>query len=414
MNYSALARKITAILFLTHSLGSAGFIAANTINTIVGAQLSGNPALAGVPSFIYQFGAALSAYVWGHAMDKIGRRGGIVLGAVLSAIGSGISAGALFVHSFLLFLVGMVLMGAGRAAIDLGRFAAAEVHPPDQRARAIGNVVIGGTVGSVLGPLMVGVAGGYALQWGLDELIGPYVFSLALFAIAALLVFGGLRPDPRDIGREIAWQYATTKPDERARTVAQIAREPLATLAMVAMVFGQMIMAMLMVITPLYMKDHHHALTDISLVISSHAFGMYAFSILSGRLADRAGRLPVILVGALTLLASGIAATLSPEVLPLAVALFLLGLGWNFCYVGGSSLLADQLSPAERSRIQGFNDLLIGGASAVGGLGSGFVFAAVGYDMMGVISAFASLVPLALTLRAMVNGRKTAVGWFGG
>ncbi|MBI3753966.1 MAG: MFS transporter, partial [Deltaproteobacteria bacterium] len=134
MNYSSVARKITAILFLTHSLGSAGFIAANTINTIVGAQLSGTPASAGVPSFIYQIGSALSAYVWGRAMDRIGRRGGIVLGLIVSVVGSGIAAIAVAAHSFLFFLVGMVLMGAGRAAIDLGRFAAAEIHPPAQRA----------------------------------------------------------------------------------------------------------------------------------------------------------------------------------------------------------------------------------------------------------------------------------------
>jgi MFS family permease len=122
---------------------------------------------------------------------------------------------------------------------------------------------------------------------------------------------------------------------------------------------------------------------------------MYAFSILSGRAADRWGRGPVILAGAATLVVACIAATLSPDVLPLGVALFLLGLGWNFCYVGGSTLLADQLTAVERARTQGFNDLLVGLASAAGSLSSGFIFAALGYEVMALISAGVALLPLA-------------------
>jgi len=144
------------------------------------------------------------------------------------------------------------------------------------------------------------------------------------------------------------------------------------------------------------MRDHNHMLGDISIVISAHTVGMYAFSIISGRLADRWGRGQVIMVGSATLVLACIAATISPDVLPLGVALFLLGLGWNFCFVGGSTLLADQLSPAERARTQGFNDLLVGLASATGSLGSGFIFAALGYNTMALISAAFAFIPLFL------------------
>jgi len=410
MNYSAVARRITLTLFLTQSLGSAGFIAAATISTIVGALLTGNIALAGVPSFVYQGGVAVSAYFWGRTFDRIGRRNSMTIGMGFSVLGSGLAAFAIYAHSFFIFAIGLLFMGAGRSAIDLGRFIAAEVHPPAQRARAISNVVIGGTVGSVFGPLMVGIAGAWALQTGFNELTGPYVFSLVLFALSSLIVFAGLRPEPREVGKEIARQYAgTTKPDTRARPLAEILRDPNVVLAMTVMVFGQTIMVMLMAITALYMKEHQHALTDISLVISSHTFGMFAFSIISGRLADRWGRRPVIFFGALMLTLSCIAATLSPDVLPLSFALFLLGLGWNFCYVGGSSLLADQLSPAERARTQGFNDLLIGGASAFGGLGSGFVFATVGYNSMSIIAGITSLIPMVMLVRSWNGARKLAV-----
>jgi MFS family permease len=149
-----------------------------------------------------------------------------------------------------------------------------------------------------------------------------------------------------------------------------------------------------MVITSLHMRGHNHELGDISIVISAHTFGMYAFSIVSGQLLDRWGRGPVIIVGSATLVISCLAATISPNVLPLGIALFLLGLGWNFCYVGGSTLLADQLTPVERARTQGFNDLLVGLASAIGSLGSGFIFAALGYNMMAYVTAATALLPL--------------------
>jgi MFS family permease len=168
--------------------------------------------------------------------------------------------------------------------------------------------------------------------------------------------------------------------------------------AISAMVVGQLTMVMLMVITSLHMENHNHALDDISFVISSHTFGMFAFSIISGRLADRFGRAPVIVVGAITLILACFTAPLSPDVLPISVALFLLGLGWNFCYVGGSTLLADQLSPNERARTQGFNDLLIGLTSGIGSLSSGVIFAALGYATVGVVGALMTVVPIALVI----------------
>jgi len=398
-DYSRIARRITATLFVAQSLGSAAFIATVAINSIIGAKLSGRPAWAGVPTGVYLVGSALAALGWGYGMDRLGRRGGLVLGLALGIVGAALAGSALLGRSFWVFLGGLALMGAANAALQLGRFAAAEVYPPAERGRAISNVVIGGTIGAVFGPLLVGPTGQWARGLGLDELAGPYGASLVLFAVAAVAVFLWLRPDPRDVGREVTGLHPETTGSDRAtRSIPAILREPGTIVAMAAMIFGQLTMVMLMVITSLHMQGHQHSLSEISVVISSHTLGMYAFSILSGQLADRWGRGPVILVGAGTLLLACLTAPLSPEVLPMAVALFLLGLGWNFCYVGGSSLLADQLSPAERAKTQGFNDLLIGLVSAVGSLGSGWVFAAVGYGAMGLVGAAAGLIPLGLAL----------------
>jgi MFS family permease len=170
-------------------------------------------------------------------------------------------------------------------------------------------------------------------------------------------------------------------------------------------------MVLLMGITSLHMKDHQHALSAISLVFSAHTFGMFAFSIISGRLTDWWGREPVILSGAGILVLACVLAPLSPDVFPLSIALFLLGLGWNFCYVGGSTLLADQLSPAERARTQGTNDLLIGLSTAGVSFSSGLLFTGIGYYGMGILGAVASLSLLGLVGWWMIKRRGLATAW---
>jgi MFS family permease len=393
------ARRLTWVLFAAQSMASAGFIAAATLASILGADLTGSTSWAGVPSAIYLLGTAGAALAWGYLMDVLGRRGGLVLGLLLGAVGGALAFLAVDSRSFVLFLIGLALMGVASAAVTLGRFAAAEVHPPSERGRAISTVVLGGTVGAILGPLLVGPAGRWAESLGRRDLSGAYAVSATLFVLAATVVFAALRPDPRDLGRRVAALLpADGLHSDGARPLRAILAVPDARLAVTAMVLGQMVMVMVMVITSLHMRAHDHGIGSVSLVISSHTLGMYAFSVVSGRLADRWGRRPTIAVGAAGLLAACALATVSPQLLPLSLALFLLGLGWNLCFVGGSTLLADQLSPDERARTQGFNDLLVGFASAAGSLGSGLVFAAVGYSAMAWLGAAVALVPLLLAL----------------
>jgi MFS family permease len=329
------------------------------------------------------------------------------LGLVTGALGAGLAAWAIVAGTFLLFLAGSIFMGVAMAAMKLGRFAAAEVHAPQSRGRAISYVVLGGAVGSIFGPLLVGPSGKLALQEGLNELIGPYLIALIILIMASLVIFARLRPDPRDVGRQIAETYPEPiiHPGP-TRTTSQILRTPATFIAIVAMVCSQTVMAMLMVITSLHMKNNQHALADISLVISAHTFGMFAFSIVSGRLTDRWGRGPVILSGAGILVLACVLAPLSTDVFPLAIALFLLGLGWNFCYVGGSTLLSDTLSPAERAKTQGINDTLISLAPAAASLISGLVYANSGYVVMGVLGVAFSMIILGLTGGWMITKRR--------
>lgn len=393
-DHTRIARKITAVLFLSQGLSSAGFIAAFAVNALVGVELSGQQALAGVPGAVYVLGQAGGALVWGLSMDRIGRRGGLALGQVCGVIGSVMAMAAVAGRSFPLFLMGLGLVGTARAAVDLGRFAAAEVHLPSERGKAISRVVLGSTVGAVIGPLLVGPTGGLAQRAGFPELAGPYSVGFVGLILAAILIFAGLRPDPRDLGQELARLYPESVPRQETRSLSEIVRQPGVMVAMVCVVLAQMVMVVPMSITSVHMKALHHPLSALSLVISAHTLGMFAFSMLSGRMTDRWGRTPVIILGSVLLILSCLMAAPSTGLAALIIALFLLGLGWNLAYVAGSALLADQLSPGERAKTQGLNDLLLNLASAVGQVVSGVVYAAHGYGIMAITAAAASLVPL--------------------
>lgn len=404
MPTTAAARKLKWTLFGAQAMGSAGFLVASTVTPIVGAQLSGRPSFAGVPTAFYWAGGALATLVWGRLMDPIGRRRTLSLGLLVGVLGASLASFFVVRHSFAGFIIGLALMGAANSALQLARFMAGEVHRMEERGRAISTVVLGGTVGAVLGPALVAPMSALATSLGGPPLAGPYAASAGFFSLGAVLVVVLLWPDPRDLAKEVHLGAAVEAPARR--TVAEILRDPGVRVAGLTMAISQVVMVMLMVITSLHMSHHHHPLSSIAAVMSSHVFGMYAFSVVSGRFADRWGRGPLIAVGALVLVVSCLTATLSTEVAPLAFALFLLGLGWNFCYVGGSTLLSDCLSQAERARIQSINDFVLTTLAGTGSALSGLVFSSLGYAMMGYLSAAVSLILVWLSLG--VTRRATA------
>jgi MFS family permease len=398
-DYPAIKQKITWTLFSAQSLVSAAMIAMATVNAIIGAELSGVVAWAGVPAAVLLGASAIGALFWGFLMERNGRRIGLAIGLGIGILGSFLSGWAVINVTFLLFLAGMACLGLAQSAMQLGRYAAADVSPSEARGRAIANVILGGTVGSILGPLLVGPASTWATRVGFYELIGAYAVGFILFVIATVVVVWLLRPEPMEIARELApQQERTSDTNVEVEPLGKIFRRPGVFVASGSMIFGQLVMVMLMIITSLHMRNSGFLLRDISLVIAAHTFGMFAFSIFSGRLTDRIGRTPVIMSGSIMLVLAGLTAGLFPGILPLGISLFLLGLGWNLCYVGGSTMITDNLLNIEQSRVQGFNDLLLGMVSAIGSLGSGFVFATIGYRAVGLIGAVLAIIPFVLSL----------------
>ena len=395
-------RRATIALLLTQSVTSAAFITGTTVNPLVAAQLGGQEALAGLPSALMLAGASLAAYPAGQLMGLIGRRYGLVIGCALGLIGALISGVSVMAASLPLFLIGLLLLGASRATLDQGRYAAAEINPPQQRGRAMSTVVFGGTVGAVLGPALVSPAGQAAASLGLQTLSGPFFATAGLLVITALIVFVLLAVDLRGIAQRIAQFYPvdpntldTAPPATQQRmSVFDLLKVRDARIALITMTSAQATMVMMMAIIALHMTHHDHDLGDVSLVTMAHVLGMFAFSPLIGRLADRAGRKTMIRVSAVLIALGCVLAPLSLYTPWIALALFLVGLGWSGCYITGSTLLTDAVAVQARARMQGANDTLVNIASAASSLSSGILLQAFGFNMLSLIGLGIALLPV--------------------
>jgi MFS family permease len=390
--------RITSTLFVVQSLFGAAMIATFTVTSIVAAQLSGLESLAGLPATLVLGGRALIGYPVGWIMDHYGRRPGFVLAYGLAVLGSLWSAWAIVQLSFWQFCLGSTLLGMGRGITEQTRYAAAEVHPPEGRARVIGLLVWAGTIGSVVGPLLVGPTGQWAEQYGLDAKMGPFVLSAAIALISLLLIFFFLRPDPLQVSRQLGYEPKGTESNQSARSLREIFANPTLRLAVASLVIGQLVMTMIMVITPLYMTHHQHDLQAVSWVLMGHTLGMFGLAPLTGWLIDRLGRLTMIITGGLVLVVASLMAPFSATLVYLIPALFLLGLGWNFTFIAGSSLMADALAANERGRAQGFSESLVAVASGAGSLGAGAVFAYGDMILVCAIGLACSLAFVAATM----------------
>lgn len=391
-------RRITGTIFAAQSLFSAAFIASFTLLPIIAADLTGNDRWAGIPSTVTLLGRATMGYPIGWLMDRLGRRPGLALGYVIACIGMLIAALGVINSSFIVFCLGTFCLGMGRAASDQSRFAAAEVYTLKRRAKVIGLIVFAGTVGAVLGPRLVPFASDIMENLGVNPQSGPYFAASMVLAVGALLLFSFLRPDPMVLGKQLADEEGEVKVGETERPLSEIFSSNFVRLAVLAMVLGQLVMTLIMVITPLHMDHLHHSVDSISWVIMSHTLGMFALSSVTGWLIDRSGRITMIIMGASVLVLASIIAPFASSVPSLAFALFLLGLGWNFCFISGSSLLSDALRPSERGRAQGANEVLVALASGTGSFSTGSVFTAGGITAVSGVGLTLSLVLILATI----------------
>ena len=373
-------RRIIATLFAAQSIFSAALLQTFTVTAIVATKLTGLESLAGIPGTLNLAGRAFIGYPIAWLMERYGRRVSFVLGYLLGGLGAVISAYAIWLGSFLLFCLGALLLGMGRGISEQTRYAAAEVYVPAERGKVIGWIVSASTIGSIVGPLLIVPSTRWSEHFLANTFIGPFLLAGLMAGVTALLVFVYLRPDPLTIGQQLsASELSPSQQLQQAnapvRPMAEIFANGTLRLALAAMVIGQFVMTLIMSITALHMEHNGHGMQDISWVLMAHTLGMFGLAIVTGWLIQRVGQVNMILVGGSVLVLSAIVAPLSPDFMPLAASLFLLGLGWNFCFIAGSSLLSNSLAAHERVRAQGFGETFVSIASGVASLGSFVLFA---------------------------------------
>ncbi len=386
-------RRLIAVLFGAVGLDRIGFLLAVTVATLAAEDMLGSPLWAGLPAAVSVTGMALATTPMSAFMGRRGRRAGMVLGQTIVVVGAGISAAAVNIASFPLLIAGFLLFGIGNSADRLARYAAADVATPERRGSAIALVVWAGTIGSVIGPALLEPAQRFADSLSIAGLAGPYLFAGAAYAAAAVVIFTLLRPDPLDLAGD-----ERPKPGSRPVPVLELLRIPKLLFAVVALVVGQVVMVLIMTMTPIHIRSAGQSLGIVGLVISAHTLGMFALSPLTGWLADRIGSLQVVLAGEGLLLVSAVMASFAAgdQRTLLVASLFLLGLGWNFGFVAGSALVVEDVTPEVRLRAQGVADAFVWLSGAVATFGSGLILAGVGYSGLSLLGALLVLVPPAV------------------
>ncbi|HEX5695464.1 MAG TPA: MFS transporter [Acidimicrobiia bacterium] len=391
-------RRLTATLFGGAALGATGYIAAVTVTPLAVEEITGNATLAGLPGAVAILGAAVGTSLLTLRVSERGRRPGLTLGYAFGALGAVTSSLAVIEGSLGLLLVGMAVMGLGHASSQLARYAGAEMYPAQRRASALSLIVWAGTVGSVLGPSLLQAGGRLATGRGYPELTGGYLLAVVFMAAAMLLYFVGLRPDPTTLSTE-TWT-TTTKP-----ALSGAFRLPHVRVALTALITGQVVMVMIMTATPLHIRHGGSDLGIVGLVMSAHTLGMFAFSPLTGRLADRIGRQQTVLAGLAVLGVSAVLAAVTPiHSTPLLLAaLFLLGLGWNLAFVAGSALLTIGFSPELRARLQGRVDSITWLSSAAASILSGVFYQVTDYRALSLIGLGLLAVPTVIVIRNRID-----------
>jgi len=387
---------LMATLFAAQICGSTGFSMSMAVGAIMAAAITGTNTWSGLPVAIGSLGTALASYPLSRLMARFGRRPGLTVGYSLAVAGAALGMVGVVQQSFAVFLGGMTLFGTAQTSNLLARYAAADVSPGAQRGRAMGLIVWGSTVGSIIGPMLMAPAIRIGALVGVSSVASAFLISVAGYAVAAGLVQAFLRPDPLAIARRLE-PSTPARSGERGRATGAILREPRVIVAYGTLMVSQLVMIGTTSTSPLYLHDHGHAVGTIGLAVSMHLGGMYVASPLSGWLCDRFGRLPMIGAGGVVLLAALALAGLAPGRAGAVViaGLFLNGVGWNLAFVSASALLTDALSPQERASIQGLADLVMGLMGAVGSALGGVVLGAWGFGMLNALGAALLIVPLA-------------------
>lgn len=401
----AVQQRTLRVLVLGQLAAAAALSSAVTVGAFVVQRILGQDTpWGGIATATVTVGTAFMSQFLSRRMARHGRGSGLRLGYSLAIVGGFIAGWGAETRTLSLFLVGLFVYGSGQASNLLSRYAATDLAPPDQRARAMSRILFASTFGAVFGPILVlpAQAAGESF-FGWNKYTGPWVFSAMFFVVSLVNVIFRLKPDPLLLAREVSG----IAEEDRTRVgfaaaVSAAWSTPRGRLAVFAMVISQMTMVAVMTMTPVHLKAHGHESLS-SYVVSLHIAGMYAFSPWVGRFGDRHGRVRTIQIGGgLLAAATALAALAGEEYLLLFPSLWLLGIGWSFGLIGGSSLLIDSVSDDDRVAVQGVADMAMSFFGGMAGFSSGFIRKAIGYHLLSTVAlVLACMLAAAAALRSM-------------
>ncbi|HEX4945000.1 MAG TPA: MFS transporter [Usitatibacteraceae bacterium] len=365
------ARRNVFLLACCQALLFTNNVTLIALNGLAGFALADNKALATLPVTGYVVGAALSTFPASLWMKRVGRRNGFLTGTLFGIAGGAIATLGIWLSSFWTLVLGTLVLGAYNAFGQYYRFAAADTVPVQWKAKAISLVMAGGLVGGIIGPEM---------SKHTRELVQPTFLasyaSLIGFCLVTMAILSGLRiPDPQ--GEEV---HGATRP------LRQIMAQPVFIVAVVVGALGYGVMNLLMTSTPLAMGFCGLPYAAAASVISAHVIAMFGPSFFTGSLIQRFGVLNVMMAGVVAMFAC-VAIALSGQLyLHFWLSLVLLGVGWNFMYVGGTTLLTEACRPAEKAKTQGANEILVFCTTATSSFTSGVLVNAAGWNTLNYVA----------------------------
>ncbi|WP_339213682.1 MFS transporter [Solibacillus sp. FSL W8-0372] len=398
-----LYKRTLWVVILSQTFGGAGLAAGITVGALIARQMLGSESFTGLPTALFTLGSALSAFLVGRFSQRFGRRYGLSFGFITGGIGAlGVIAATTMENILLLFLA-LFIYGAGTSTNLQARYAGTDLAKPKQRATAISMAMVATTIGAVAGPNLVTPTGHLAEAIGLPTLTGPFLLAAVAYLMAGFIFFFLLKPDPLLVAVAIAEkqneEQVSTGGVNQQSTVDRLG----VGVGAIVLVMSHVVMVAIMTMTPIHMERAGSGLSLIGLVISMHVAAMYLPSLVTGILVDKVGRSWMVVASGVTLSFAGFIAAYSPgdRMWSVALALILLGLGWNFGLISGTAMIIDATTIQNRAKIQGSVDVSVALAGSAGGLLSGIIVANSSYAFLSFIGAYMAIlfIPLMIWVR---------------
>lgn len=398
-----LYKRTLWIVILSQTFGGAGLAAGITVGALIARQMLGSESFTGLPTALFTLGSALSAFLVGRFSQRFGRRYGLSFGFITGGIGAlGVIAATTMENILLLFLA-LFIYGAGTSTNLQARYAGTDLAKPKQRATAISMAMVATTIGAVAGPNLVTPTGHLAEAIGLPTLTGPFLLAAVAYLMAGFTFFFLLKPDPLLVAVAIAEkqneEQVSTGGVNQQSTVDRLG----VGVGAIVLVMSHVVMVGIMTMTPIHMERAGSGLSLIGLVISMHVAAMYLPSLVTGILVDKVGRSWMVVASGVTLSLAGFLAAYSSgdRMWSVALALILLGLGWNFGLISGTAMIIDATTIQNRAKIQGSVDVSVALAGSAGGLLSGIIVANSSYAFLSFIGAYMAIlfIPLMIWVR---------------